>query len=78
LLGSTIAAGDEIQARVSEAAGAGWAGAEGYVLFTDLGDVEWITRFEFRLGEANQLDAHHEAPIPLSELGDLDLHYPPR
>jgi type II secretory pathway pseudopilin PulG len=78
LFGSSIGPGDEIQARLSASAGAGWAGAEGYVLFTDLANVEWITEFKFTLGDGNQLDAHHEAPVRTSDFGDIGQHYPPR
>jgi hypothetical protein len=80
LYGSSIAPGDEIQTRLSQDALAwggsgGSGGAEGYVLYTDLAEQEWVTRFVFR-SEEGQLVGEHEAPVLVSDLDEDESLYP--
>lgn len=69
LHGGTIAAGDTLDARLSDAV-PGWGGVEGFVEFDDLADEKWVTHFRFGHGPTNQLVCFHDPPGRVSELGD--------
>ena len=76
ILGS-IAGGDNENGQLSQEATRGWAGAEGYVTFTDQVGDEWVTRSPSSVGKGEQLVCEHDAPALLSELGELGRFYPP-
>jgi hypothetical protein len=68
----TIAANDDLNARLSQDATQGWVGATGYLRYTDLRNQPWVTFFRFDRGEGDRPFGLHLPPARITDENDPD------